>query len=103
MSTFMRTEFQTAKITLTQKTHEFIFDGNIMDSEVFIKGFNLQYPGKDHHVKEAEIEVVQSITDGNRISVSITGLLKDGSGNFQDNNRSFVTVVVVALIEILEH
>lgn len=99
MSLLTRTEFQTAKITLNKQTHEFIFDGNIIDSEVFIKGFNLEYTGKDHHVKEVGVEVTKNTTDGNRILVSVTGSLKDGSGNHQNNANSSVTVVCIALIE----
>ncbi|PAB60260.1 hypothetical protein CCE28_05000 [Anaeromicrobium sediminis] len=91
--------FQTANITNGQGFHIFTFDADIISSQVFIKGFNVQYPSGDHHVAKIEVDTTQIVMDPRRIKVQVIVTMTDNSGNHQDNSSSFVEVVVVAVLQ----
>ena len=93
----MSTEIRSATINFGQ-THDFVFTGNVIQSEVFIKRFNISYPGSDHHIKLMQIATSRTVA-GDTVTASIVANMHDGSGNNQDNSLTSVTVVCIAEVE----
>ncbi|MBS7531818.1 hypothetical protein IC619_015200 [Hazenella sp. IB182353] len=93
----LSTEIRSATVNFGQ-THDFNFAGEVIQSEVFLKGFNISYVSKDHHIKSLHIESARTVA-GDTITVSVVANMQDGSGNHQDNSLTSVTVVVIAVVD----
>lgn len=57
----------------------------------------IQYPNRDHHVKEVTIDLTHSNQSNNEILVTPKLVMKDINGN-NESNQSTITVVVIATI-----
>ena len=97
----MSLEIKTISVSLSQLSNlqDLVFDGPINEYVYGLSSFCLSYDEGDRNdVLELSVQVsmTPNIGANNRLSPSITAVLKDNSGNTADPDNSWVSVTVVA-------
>lgn len=93
----MNMEILSAEIK-TNNSYKFLFSKPVQQ---FFVGFSrcvIQYPSPDHHVKEITIDLTNSNKFQNEVEVKPKLILSDTS-NHTESYYSFITVVVMAIVE----
>ncbi len=73
----------------------FTFGTNLSNAYSVIKGFNIQYSDGDRWILQEEVSTATSYS-GKTVTVTVTILLRDNSGNIDDAFQGWVDVVVLA-------
>lgn len=81
----------------TNKTHIFTFSQTVVQYMIGFSKIVIQYPNRDHHVKEVTIDLTHSNQSNNEILVTPKLVMKDINGN-NESNQSTIIVVVIATI-----
>jgi hypothetical protein len=71
------------------------FPSSVRKAEAFLSGFNIGFTDEDHHIFRHEINAAVVRTLEDTVTVRVTFLLRDISGNINDCYDGFIDVVVV--------
>jgi hypothetical protein len=92
----------TSGITQIETATAVFQDRKVINAEVVLKSFDIQYNNGDHHVLRAQIvPSVARIREGNAVDVQVQFLLRDSSGNIDDPFSGTIEVLVIAVTESL--
>lgn len=74
------------------------FNSDVINADVALKGFLIRYYGDDHHVRDIEVSIKDALFHDNPKSLTfeIEFLLRDNSGNMDDDFGGWVDVLVIA-------
>lgn len=92
----MNMEILSAEIK-NNKTHIFSFTETVVQYMIGFSKFVINYPDRDHHVKEISINLTNIHQSNNEILVTPKLIMKDGSDN-HETDQSMITVVVIATV-----
>jgi len=74
------------------------FNGTVRNAAAAINGWSIEFTNGDHPIRKQRINIVDSEIrwDGNTVTVPVSFLLRDNSGNVDDPFTGYVDVMVVA-------
>lgn len=75
------------------------FPARVLRADAAIKGFNLGYTDKDHHVFRQEVDVDVTKIAHRAVEVAVDFLLRDSSGRIDDRFDGWTQVLVIAVTE----
>jgi len=73
-----------------------VFDSQVLNATVALKGFNVTFDNGDHHVLQETIEASVFATNDNTVTVQVDFLLRDNSGNIDDPFSGSAAMLVLA-------
>jgi len=75
------------------------FNSQVIRADVALKGFDIQYTDDDHNLFRQIINATITAVDGNGVTVNVTYLLRDSSGNIDDRFHGLVHALVIAEVQ----
>lgn len=93
-----RVKFDPTKGRIQRETASANFSSNVRRCGVAINGFQAKFTHGDHHVWEEMINIEEGNMQINaaNVSVPVSFLLRDASGNIDDTYEGFVDVLFIA-------
>ena len=80
-----------------QQQQKFInFGGVVRAVKVLLGGFEIHYGNGDHHVLREQVQLAVIGNNGGVVNILATLLLRDGSGNIDDQYGGNINAVILA-------
>jgi len=73
-----------------------VFNSRVIRADVALNGFDVQFTDGDHHIFREMVDSRISTVNNNTVTVGVTYLLRDSSGNIDDRYHGRVDVLVIA-------
>jgi len=73
-----------------------VFNSRVIKADVALNGFDVQFTDGDHHIFRQIIDAGISTINNNTVTVRVSYLLRDSSGNIDDRYHGRVDVLVIA-------
>jgi hypothetical protein len=73
-----------------------VFNGRVLRADAALNGFDVQFTDDDHHIFRELIDASVLTINNNTVTVGVTYLLRDKSGNIDDRYHGRVDVLVIA-------
>jgi hypothetical protein len=79
------------------RSETFTFNSNIVPgkAKACVAGFDVSYSGEDHHLGQLQIRVTSLTVTGPSVTVEVTYVLRDVSGNIDDDYQGDVDMLVI--------
>ena len=79
-----------------QQTKSINFGGVVRAVKVLLAGFEVHYGNGDHHVLREQVQLAIVGNSGGVVNILASLLLRDGSGNIDDQYGGSIDAVVIA-------
>ncbi len=73
-----------------------VFNSRVIRADAALNGFDVQFTDGDHHIFRQVIDARISTVNANTVTVGVSYLLRDSSGNIDDRYHGRVDVLVIA-------
>jgi hypothetical protein len=73
-----------------------VFNSRVIRADVALNGFDVQFTDGDHHVFREVIDARIATVSNNTVTVGVSYLLRDSSGNIDDRYHGRVDALVLA-------
>ncbi|HEX5749728.1 MAG TPA: hypothetical protein VFZ09_26085 [Archangium sp.] len=93
----MGLEIQSKNVSMNSATpSEFNFNSEISQYVAGIASFQFSYGNDDHHIEQLSLNLTSNRPSSQKVTVSVTAIMSDSSGNQINLQNSYVTVTVIA-------
>jgi hypothetical protein len=72
------------------------FPRRVRTAEAVLKGFNIGFTDKDHHIFRQEVDIDVGRISNNTVEGFVDFLLRDSSGNIDDRYDGWVQLIIIA-------